>query len=70
MKAKLLKRLPKKYHHLVSGFYSESGLIDDCKFMLLFTDGYGWHGEFESVPCKSISEAINFIKEAEKLNRR
>lgn len=69
MKEKLLKRLPKKYHCLVSDFYAEDGLIDNCKFMLLFTNGYGWHNDYNSMPCKSITEAIEFIKEAGKINK-
>lgn len=62
---KLLKRLPKKYHNRVSKIEQEDGLIDDCKYMLYyteeFTDGDGGccGGCY---PFKSISEAIDFIK--------
>ena len=68
MKEKLLKRLPKKYHFLIHEFEQEDGLIDNCKFMLYFVDGYAWD-EFESVPCMSITEAIYFIKGASKIKR-
>jgi len=61
---KLLKRLPNKYHEIVEDFYAESGLIDDCKYMLLFSVEFRWD-EFESIPCNSITEAINFIKSSE-----
>lgn len=61
---KLFKRLPKKYHERVDKLEAESGLIDDCKYMLYFKDGWGWHGEYDIVPVFSITEAIEFIKES------
>lgn len=61
----VLNKLPKKYHDRVQDFTAEDGLIDDCKYILVFTDGYTWDG-YESLPCKSIKEAIIFIKQAEK----
>lgn len=63
MKEKLLKRLPKKYHHIVRGFEAEDGLIDDCRYMLYFNDGVSFCGEdYYSYPVKSITEAIEVIK--------
>lgn len=63
--AKLLKRLPKKYHERVDKLEREDGLIDDCKFMLYLNEE--WHFfEGSSLPVKSITEAINFIKESER----
>lgn len=61
---KLLKRLPAKYHRLVKGIEAEDGLIDDCKYMLYFNDHVALFGydETYSYPVKSISEAINVIK--------
>lgn len=59
---KLLKRLPKKYVNRVDDFYHEEGLIEG-KYMLEFKNGYSWHG-YESLPCKSVTEAINFIKQS------
>lgn len=65
MTEKLFARLPLKYHERVKAFEAEGDLIDDCKYMLYFADGYVWHGEYTSLPCRSITEAIGFIKEAE-----
>ena len=61
---KLFKRLPKKYHERVESLEEEAGLIDDCKYMLYFKDGWKFHGEYESTPVRSITEAIRFIKES------
>ena len=62
MKEKLIKRLAKKYKERVADFYKEDGLIEG-KYMLEFSNGFAWHG-YESLPCKTITEAIKFIKEA------
>jgi hypothetical protein len=43
-KEKLLQKLPKKYRDRVQDFSVEYGLIDDCKYILVFTDGYTWNG--------------------------
>lgn len=59
---KLLKRLPKKYHEAVRNFEADIGLVDDCKYMLYFNDDYPMFDGGYSVPCKSIAEAIEFIK--------
>ena len=59
----LLKRLPKKYHDRVKNFERDYDLVDDCKYMLYWTDEYT---DFECYgscyPVKSISEAIDYIK--------
>ena len=59
----LLKRLPKKYHDRVDNFELEDDLIDDCKYMLYYSDEYT-DGECygSSYPVKSITEAIDYIK--------
>ena len=62
---KLLKRLPKKYHERVIDFTLEDGLIDNCKYILTFADGYTWNG-YETLPCKSITEAVAFVRESRK----
>jgi len=66
-KEKLLQKLPKKYRNRVQDFTAEDGLIDDCKYILTFADGYTWNG-YESLPCKSISEAVTFVRETEREN--
>ena len=61
---KLLKRLPKKYHERVEKLEVENGLTDDCKYMLYFKNGWKFHGEYETVPVRNITEAIEFIKDS------
>ena len=64
LKQKLLDRLPKKYHDRVSDLQSDIDLADGCKYMLYYTDEYTDDGEcFGSCyPVRSISEAVDFIK--------
>lgn len=59
----LLKRLPKKYHERFLDLSREEDLIDNCKYMLYLADGWNW-GEYDSIPVKSITEAIAFIKDS------
>lgn len=70
MKEKLLKRLPKKYHERVQDFYADENLITDIdengreykyKYMLLFAEGWAWD-TIDSLPCRSIAEAVEFVK--------
>ena len=63
LKEILLERLPKQYRDRVDNLIAEDGLVDDCKYMLYYTDGYT-DGECVSscYPVRSISEAIYFIK--------
>ena len=63
VKTKLLKRLPKKYHERVSDFEQEDDLVDGCKYMLQYSNDYT-DGECAGgcYPVRSISEAIDFIK--------
>lgn len=65
-KEKLLKRLPKKYHEYIKEFEKESGLIDNCQYMLYFADNYMYY-DYTSLPVNSINEAIHFIKAAHKI---
>lgn len=38
----------------------EDGLIDDCKYMLYFADG--WHNDgYHSVPCRTIKECMEWV---------
>lgn len=60
MKEILLKYLPKKYHKCVDSFELETGLIDDCKYMLYLNEDCASETSF---PCFSIKEAIQFIRD-------
>lgn len=62
---KLCKRLPKKYWDRVDCIVPEPDLIDGCKFMLYLHDGYSWGGDYNSIPVRSITEAIAFIKDSD-----
>lgn len=64
-KDKLLKRLPPKYHCMVSDIVAEDGLIDDCRYMLYLNPGVSFGGikNIGSLPVKSITEAALIIKE-------
>lgn len=63
LKDKLLRRLPKKYHNRVKNIYYEEGLVDDCKYMLYYSDNYT-DGECAggTYPVRNITEAVEFIK--------
>ncbi len=63
LKDVLISKLPIKYRSRVKEFYYEEGLIDDCMFMLHFTEPYAFC-ECPSVPVKNLTEAIRFTKEA------
>ena len=60
---RLLKRLPKKYHNRFVKLSQEDSLIDNCKYILYYSDDYS-DGECNggSVPVKSIDNAIYFLK--------
>lgn len=65
MLEKLTKLLPKQHHNRVEAFYREDGLIDGCKYMLELAEPYVWHGDYTSLPCRTIAEAAAYVKEAE-----
>lgn len=62
-KERLISRLPMKYRQMVRDLSAEDDLIDDCKYILQFADGYAWDG-YETLPVRSITEAIEFVKSA------
>ena len=67
---KLLKRLPKKYHDRVKEIEAEADLVDDCKYMLYFSDDYiddDYYGY--CYPVRSINEAIKIIKDLYKVEK-
>lgn len=61
MKVKL--KLPKNLVERFGSLEAESGLIDGCKYMLYFADGWCWSEDYWAIPVKSKKEAIDFLKE-------
>lgn len=68
-KQALLGRLPKRYHDRVNDFTEEDGLIDHCKYILHYSHDYT-DGECEggTLPCRSIKEACEFVRNLERVN--
>lgn len=60
MKVKL--NVPKKLQKYFGMLEAEDGLIDDCKYILTFAEGYAFEGEFRDVPVRSKAEAIRYLK--------
>lgn len=60
---KLHSRLSAPLKYKLKDFFREDGLIDGCKYILVFRENHLWYGN-ESVPVRSITEAIRFLKEA------
>ena len=64
---KLLRTLPKKYRDMVRDLTPEEYLVDDCKYMLVWTDKYtdmGEEGRGSCFPVKSVAEAARYVKES------
>lgn len=57
--------IPKKYQKYFGSLESESGLIDDCKYMLYFAEGYAYMGEYPCIPVKSKKEALEFLRDGD-----
>lgn len=60
---KINLKVPKKYEKVFDRLESEDGLIDDCKYMLYFKEGYAYMGEYWAFPVKSKKEALKFIRQ-------
>lgn len=58
-------KIPKKYQKFFGKLEEEGGLIDDCKYMLYFAEGYAYLGEYPVLPVKSKKEALEFLKEGD-----
>ena len=55
-------KVPKEYQKYFGKLEAEGGLIDNCKYMLYFAEGYAYMGEYPILPVKSKREAIEFLK--------
>ena len=64
---KLMRRLPKEYRWMVKDMIPQADLVDDCKYMLYFTDGVKFAGyeDMYCFPVKSVTEAISVLKDCE-----
>ncbi len=58
-----LSWIPKKYQERVYSIEKEDDLIDDCKYILYFMNGYVF-ADYSSVPVKNKKDALYFIKNA------
>lgn len=56
--------IPQKYQERVAKLEREYDLIDDCKYMLYFTENWCWDEDYWCLPVKNKKEALRFIKEA------
>lgn len=63
MKVKM--NVPKKYEKYFGSLEAEDGLIDDCKYMLYFANGYAAEGEYPCMPVRSKKEALEWIRMGE-----
>lgn len=62
-----MNNLSKKLQARFGSLEPESGLIDDCKYILYFADGYEWNG-YSSVPVRSKREATEYLRGATATN--
>lgn len=60
--------VPNKYKHMFDRLEKEDGLIDDCKYMLYFKDGYAYMGEYPIFPVRSKKEALEFLRQGREEN--
>lgn len=58
-------KVPKKYQKYFGSLEAEGGLIDDCKYMLYFADGYAAYGEYPCFPVASKKEALEILSTGE-----
>lgn len=60
-----LSWIPKKYQERVYSIEKENDLIDGCKYMLYFMNGW-CYAEYGCIPVRNKKEALYFIKNAYK----
>lgn len=58
-------KVSEKYKKYFKSLEEEGDLIDDCKYMLYFAEGYAYMGEYPCMPVKSKQEALEFLKYGE-----
>ena len=57
----MIKKLSKKHQSLIDSIQAESGLIDDCKYMVYFKGEHSIFGT--SYPIKNITELKDIMKD-------
>ena len=61
MKINVPKYLRERFSHIELCY----GLIDDCKYLLYFAEGWHWYGA-TNVPIKNLKEVKHFLIECER----
>lgn len=61
--------VPKKYLERFACLERDYDLIDDCKYMLYFRDGWAM-ADYISVPVKSKKEALECLKNANRFDHK
>lgn len=61
LKERVLRYIPKKYQERLGDVERESGLIDDCIYMIYTAPGWQFEDEGTTLPCKSFKEIVHFI---------
>lgn len=62
IKDKLLQYLPNKYKDRFGDIEYADDLIDNCKYILYTSNKYIFEDDGNNLPCRSIKEAISFLK--------
>ena len=55
-------KLPKYLQKYFGALEAEADLIDGCKYILYFAEGYALNGQYPDVPVRSKKEAIEYLK--------
>lgn len=61
LKDRVLRYIPKKYQDRLGDVEMESGLIDDCIYMIYTSENYVFEDGGRTLPCKSFKEIVHFI---------
>lgn len=61
-------KVPKKYQERFCKLETESNLIDNCKYLLYYADGWGYCMGYNDIcsciPVRNKSEALEFLKDS------
>lgn len=59
--------VPKKYLERFACLEKDNDLIDDCKYILYFKDGWAL-ADYPNVPVRSKKEALEYLKNANRFD--